>query len=300
MSIHPGKKVPVQTSNELDPALRVRSSVRKRIPILMYHSVAEEAKPKFKEFTVSPALFDRQMAYLSEQGYTAMTVSQFTNICAYEQESLPARPVVITFDDAFLDFYTAALPILKRYGFSATLYVPTAYVGETSRWMEHEGEGSRPILSWEQLREVRDSGIECGAHSHSHPQLDLLPLSQVQREITQSKRILEEHLGETVSSFAYPYGYHTSAVKQLVREAGYTSACAVKNALSTPATDPFALARVLVDPDTDVDAFAALLDGQDRRITFAAYTRPLVPAWRLVRFCSTLAQKSQKKETVQL
>ena len=297
MSIHPGdKKIPGQTSNGLHPARRARSSARKRIPILMYHSIAEDAKPKFKEFTVPPALFDRQMAYLSEQGYTALTVSQFTYTCAYEEERLPAKPVVITFDDAFLDFYTAALPILKRYGFSATLYVPTAYVGGTSRWMEHEGEGSRPILSWEQLREIRDSGIECGAHSHTHPQLDLLFLSQAKKEITQSKLILEEHLGETVASIAYPYGYHTSAVKQLVREAGYTSACAVRNALSTPATDPFALARVLVDPDTDVDTFAALLAGHNRRITFASYTRPLVPAWRLVRFY----QKSQKKETVRI
>ena len=299
MSIHTeNEKVPVQMSNRLHSARRVRSSVRKRIPILMYHSIAEDAKPKFKEFTVPPALFERQMAYLSEQGYTALTVSQFTYICARQLERLPAKSVVITFDDAFLDFYTDALPILKRYGFAATLYVPTAYVGETSRWMEHEGEGSRPILSWEQLREIRDSGIECGAHTHSHPQLDLLPLSQAKKEITQSKHILEEHLGETVTSFAYPYGYHTSAVKQFVREAGYTSACAVKNALSTPATDPFALARVLVDPDTDVDAFAALLDGYNRRITFATYTRPLVPAWRLVRFYSTQARKSQKKEAV--
>lgn len=273
---------------------------RKRVPILMYHSISEEAKPKFKEFTVAPALFDRQMAYLSEQGYTAITVSQFAYLCAHEEDSLPTKPVVITFDDAFLDFYTAALPILQRYGFSATLYVPTAYVGGTSRWMEHEGEGARPILSWEQLREVRDNGIECGAHSLSHPQLDLLPLAQAKKEITQSKHILEEHLGETVSSFAYPYGYHTSAVKQLVSEAGYTSACAVKNALSSPASDPFALPRVLVGPDTDVNAFAALLAGHDRRITTAVYTRPLVPAWRLVRFCSTLAQKSQREEMVQL
>jgi peptidoglycan/xylan/chitin deacetylase (PgdA/CDA1 family) len=272
----------------------------KHVPILMYHSISEEAKPKFKEFTVSPALFDKQMAYLSQQGYAAMTVSRFVHTCARGEGNLPAKPVVITFDDAFLDFYTAALPTLKRYGFAATLYVPTAYVGGTSRWMEHEGEGSRSLLSWEQLREIRESGIECGAHSHSHPQLDLLPLAKVKKEVTQSKYILEEHLGEEILTFAYPYGYHTSAVKQLVSEAGYTSACAVKNALSTQKTDPFALARVLVGPETDIDAFAALLAGHDRRITVAAYTRPLVPAWRLVRFCSTLAQKSQRKEMVAL
>ena len=274
------------------------SPERKHIPILMYHSISEKAGPKFKEFTVPEALFARQVEYLHQQAYTPMTVSQLVQ--ARSQGSLPAKPVVLTFDDAFLDFYTAALPILTRYSFPATLYVPTTYVNGTSRWMQRSGEGSRPIVSWEQLREISKSGIECGAHSQTHPQLDLLPLAVAKKEITESKIILEEHLGEQVLSFAYPYGYHTSAVKRIVRDAGYTSACAVKNALTTETTDLFALARILVDPTTDTDAFAALLEGHDKRVTTAVYTRPLVPAWRLARFFTTLAQKNQKGETVEV
>lgn len=271
---------------------------RKHIPILMYHSISENAGPKFREFTVPEALFARQVEYLHQQAYTPMTVSQLVQ--AQSQGSLPAKPVILTFDDAFLDFYTAALPILTRYNFPATLYVPTTYVNGTSRWMQKSGEGSRPIASWEQLREISKSGIECGAHSQTHPQLDLLPLAAAKKEIVQSKNILEEHLGEKVLSFAYPYGYHTSAVKRIVREAGYTSACAVKNALSTEKTDPFALARILVDPTADVDAFAALLEGHDKRVRTAVYTRPLIPAWRLARYFTTLAQKTQKGETVRV
>ncbi|MBV9229473.1 MAG: polysaccharide deacetylase family protein [Chloroflexi bacterium] len=241
-----------------------------------------------------------QMDYLYQQAYTPITVSQFVQMRTLQDDSLPTKPVIITFDDAFLDFYTEALPVLKRYGFPATLYVPTAYVNGTSLWMQDSGEGEREIVSWEQLREISRNGIECGAHTHSHPQLDVLPLSQAKREIIQSKRILEEHLGENIFSFAYPYGYHTTAVKQIVREAGYTSACAVKNALSTAATDRFALARLLVGPNTDVHAFAALLEGHDWRVTTATYTRPLVPAWRLVRYWSSVVHKSQKRELVHI
>lgn len=273
---------------------------RKRIPILMYHSISEEASPKFRLFAVPPARFAEQMAYLYRQAYTPLTVSQLVQACRDGAAALPAKPVVLTFDDAFLDFYTAALPVLQRYGLPATLYIPTRYVNRTSRWMQRIGEGSRPLLSWQQLQEVSRSGIECGAHSHSHPQLDLLPVARAKQEIFQSKRILEEHLGQAIASFAYPHGYHTTAVRQLVRLAGYSSACAVGYALSTETTDPFALTRLLVSPDMDVHSFAALLDGHDRRVTFASYTRPLAPVWRGVRYYSALVQRSQRgKEILQ-
>lgn len=272
---------------------------RKRIPILMYHSISDKSGPKFREFAVPVELFARQMEYLHQQAFTPITVSQLVRIWAKGEGSLPAKPVVLTFDDAFLDFYTAALPILQRYSFTATLYVPTVYVNGTSRWMQKTGEGSRPIVSWEQLRAISKSGVECGAHSHTHPQLDLLPLAAAKEEITLSKRLLEEHIDEEILSFAYPYGYHTSAIKQIVREAGFTSACAVRNALTTQDTDHFALNRVLVDPAAEIDAFAALLEGHDKRITTAMFTRALVPGWRLARFCLAQVQKPQQRERVQ-
>ena len=268
------------------------SDQRKRIPILMYHSISAEAGPKYRQFAIPPMRFAEQMAFLNQQGYTPLTVSQFVQVSQAGVGALPARPVVLTFDDGFLDFYTDALPIMQQYGCTATLYVATTYVEGTSRWMQRIGEGSRRILSWHQLQEISDSGIECGAHSHTHPQMDLIPLSQARQEILQSKYILEEHLGITIKSFAYPYGYHTSAVKQLVCSAGYSSACATGYALNIEVTDPFALKRLLVSPDMDIHAFAALLKGHDRRVTFAAYTKPIVPVWRAVRYGSALAHHS--------
>src|SRR5947208_737034 len=148
-------------------------SEKKKVPILMYHSISQSTNPKFKQFAVPPALFAEQMAYLHQHAYTPITVTQFINARAQEQHALPERPVILTFDDGFADFFTDALPILQQYDFTATLYVTTAFIN--GPWMQREGETTRMMLTWEQLREISICGIECGAHSHCHRQLDILP-----------------------------------------------------------------------------------------------------------------------------
>src|SRR5216683_3130136 len=177
-------------------------SEKKKVPILMYHSISEHAAPKFKPFAVSPTLFAEHMAYLHQHAYTPITVTQLINTRSKGSSVLPEQPVVLTFDDGFADFFTEALPVLQRYGFTATLYVSTAFVDGTSRWLQREGEARHLMLTWEELAEISMSGIECGAHSHSHPQLDTLPCSVARNEILQSKRLLESHLGREIFSFA--------------------------------------------------------------------------------------------------
>jgi len=229
------------------------------VPILMYHSIAHSTNARIRPWTVPPAAFAEQMAYLREHSYTPLTVAQLVRMRTCKTTPLPSRPVVITFDDAFADFFTTALPILQQYGLCATLYVPTAYVGGTSGWLVQEGEAATPMLTWEQLREVNASGIECGAHSHSHPQLDTLAPTAVYEEITRSKALLEDHLGREVSSFAYPYGYSTPAIRRMVQEAGFRSACSVTATLSGREDDLFDLPRLRVDPDLTLAEFAVLL-----------------------------------------
>lgn len=255
---------------------------QKQIPILMYHSIADHAAPKFRPFVVSPALFTEHMAYLRQAGYTTFTVTQFVN--AREQmERMGERPVVITFDDGFADFYSAALPVLKDYGFTATLYVATAFVGGTSSWLWREGEDQRPMLTWEQLVEISARGIECGAHSHRHPQLDLLTEEAAQEEIVCSKHLLEDHLGKAVQSFAYPFGYHNATVRRLVRAAGYTSACAVAYRMSSMTCNPFMLGRFLIDRDTSVETLDALLVERCSQALKLRYLRARSTIWRPIR-----------------
>ena len=258
----------------------------KKIPILMYHSISCIANPKFKQFAVSPTMFDEQMAYLSEHHYTPLTVTQLIQARTQRSGSLPERPVVITFDDGFADFLTHALPILQKYHFPATLYIATAFINGTSRWLQREGEGDRTMLSWEQVAEVNANAIECGAHTHTHPQLDTLPVFRAREEIETSKKILEDHLGQEVLSFAYPHGYFSQRVQNMVQAAGFRSACAVKYALSSVNDDPFALARLLAVDEMDGEAFAGLLAGDGARPAtpaYALYANARKFGWRLVR-----------------
>ena len=163
----------------------------RQVPILMYHSISDQAQPRFRKYAVSPALFAEHVAYLHQQQYTTLTVSEYAHAIATGAR-LPQRVVVLTFDDGLADFYSEALPALKRYGFVATLYIPTAFVGDTSRFLWRENEADRLMLSWSQLRELSDNGIECGAHSHRHLQLDVIPTAVARDEITRSKQVLEE------------------------------------------------------------------------------------------------------------
>jgi peptidoglycan/xylan/chitin deacetylase (PgdA/CDA1 family) len=190
---------------------------------------------------------------------------------------------VLTFDDGFADFFTVAFPILKLYGFVATLYVATAFVNATSRWLRGEGEAARAMLTWDQLCALSAYGIECGGHSHTHPQLDALPLSIARNEIVQCKKLLEERLGQNITSISYPFGYYSAAIRRLVQEAGYTSACAVGYAMSSQASDPFALTRLFVSADIQTAALAALLTRGSTSIATTMYQQSRTRVWGLFR-----------------
>ena len=236
------------------------------VPILMYHSISSQASPRLRKSTVAPHLFAGHMAYLAEHYYTSITVTQFVKALTGPKLGLPERPVILTFDDGFVDFYTDVLPILQHYNFIATLYITTAFVG-AKHWLKYEDGLTKPMLNWDQIAEISAAGIECGAHSHSHPQLDTLPEVVARDEIMHCKRVLEEQLGREVSSFSYPFGHYTPAVRQWVRAAGYSSACSVKNAISSTVDDPFSLARLMVTADTSVDNFATMLTDRSLWVT---------------------------------
>lgn len=267
------------------------------VPILMYHSISKSSNPRFAQFAVPASAFAEQMAYLCEHGYTPLTVTQLARMRTIGN-ALPEKPVVLTFDDGFADFFTAALPVLRRYDFAATLYVATAYVEKTSAWLQKERETARAMLTWDQLREICASGIECGGHTQSHPQLDTLPLPQAREEIYQCKQIIEEQLEQKIYSFAYPYGYQTAAVRQLVQIAGYLSACAVKHRMSVETDDPFALARLMVHGQISLNEFTSLLAGDDVSPVSAMYrfyTRARTPVWQMIRRGNALLTHVQEK-----
>lgn len=257
----------------------------KNIPILMYHSISKSGNPRFKDLCVPPALFAAQVDYLYHHAYTFLNVTQLIHALT-GKVPLPERPVVLTFDDGFADFYIHALPILSCYNITATLYITTGFVESTSGWLRRERETKQPMLTWSEITEISDSGIECGAHTHSHPKLDTLPLAIARNEILRSKDLLEQHLGQEVTSFAYPFGHYTSDIRRLVKQAGFTSACAVNFAMCSATANHFTLERLMVTPNMDINTFQSLFiqskPSKLRRVKYI-YTRARIPVKRMLR-----------------
>ena len=223
------------------------------IPILLYHSVADRPSDFIAPYTVSPATFRRHLDAVAALGATTLTVSGL--LAARGSGTLPERPVLVTFDDGYRDTLTNAAPALVERGMSATTYVTTGVVGSVSP-------GGDPMLTWPQIGELAGMGHEIGAHSQTHPQLDTLSVGAMRREIAGSRARLQAGTGLPIESFAYPHGYSDARVRRAVREAGYTSAASVKNALSSPEDPLFTLARLMVMNSTTEDEFAGWLVGR--------------------------------------
>jgi peptidoglycan/xylan/chitin deacetylase (PgdA/CDA1 family) len=233
------------------------------VPVLMYHSIATRAAPRFARFVVAPGEFAAQMEYLAAEGYQPVTALDLARSVA--ADDLPAKPVVLTFDDAYTDFESAVMPILQAHDFPATLYVPTAYVGGTASWLLDCNEDQRPILSWQAIRDIAATGIEVASHSHRHSQLDRIPLPVVNDEVRRSRQLLEDQLGATIEGFAYPFGYWNRSVRSAVAAAGYSYACAVGELVVSAADDPWTLPRVTVGAGTGTAGLAELLAGRSTR-----------------------------------
>jgi peptidoglycan/xylan/chitin deacetylase (PgdA/CDA1 family) len=253
-----------------------------RVPILAFHSVTTEATDRYRGFAIDPGLFREQMEALADGGYRTITIGELAATLGSPSPEVPERTIALTFDDGFREVHGLVLPVLRQLHLRATAYLVTAHIGGTSRWLAADGEADRPLMSWTEVRELAAEGVEIGSHSHRHLQLDLLPLADARDEIVRSKRILEDGLGQAVTTFAYPYGYHTSRIKTMVGEAGYTNACGVKQAISHRADDRFALARILVYSDTRPETFRAWLAGEGLPLGWPN-ERLVTSAWRFVR-----------------
>ena len=182
---------------------------RPLVPVLAYHAVADDPPAPIRRWSVTPARLREHLDVLRELGVGALTVSELL-ACYRGERPLPARPVVLTFDDGYEDFLLDALPALTAAGLPATLYVGTGLVRD-ERPVLHTLPGR--MLSWAQLREIAAAGVEIGAHSHTHRELDTLPRAEAAWEVAHSRARLQDELGRPVATFAYPYGYSTAHVR---------------------------------------------------------------------------------------
>lgn len=225
------------------------------VPILLYHSVSRTPSAWIDQFTVTPQTFSRHLHLIKAAGLHAVTVTALRTALA--QRELPAKPIVITFDDGFADTLEAAAPMLSAYDMPATVYVTSGFVGGRSP-------GGDRMLSWSGVTELAGLGHEIGAHSVNHPELDTLSPSVVWYEVTHCRVAIEQQLGQPIHTFAYPHGYSSPAVRRFVANAGYRSACSVKNALSPYDDPPFTISRLTVTRDMTDETLTNWLTGQAR------------------------------------
>lgn len=249
------------------------------IPILMYHAVAEHPAAATRRLSVRPEMLAVQLGLLRRQDFTALT---FSGLCAAlrGEAELPPRPIVLTFDDGYADFHREALPLLARYECVATVFITTGWVADAGK--HAAGTPLDRMMTWSQIDEVAAAGIDIGAHSHSHAQLDQLPAAELRHELATSKLLLEGRLGREVPALAYPYGYSGARVRAAVLDAGYRHAAAVSNATARPTADLIALPRLTIRRSTSLDAFRRIVNGQGIPKIFCT-DRALTAGWSVVR-----------------
>nr|WP_235900057.1 polysaccharide deacetylase family protein [Selenomonas montiformis] len=201
------------------------------IPVLEYHMVADTSPEDGWAYNVPPEDFRDQLDYLREEGYTAISMLDYMKAKKGKAE-LPPRPVILTFDDGYESNYTTLLPILESYGMKATVYMVTNDIGLPG------------YLTWDELRDMQERGIEIGSHTANHQPLTEMDRSRQEEEMRLSKLLLEWNGIHTVFSFSYPNGAYDSGMPELLAQNGYLTAVTGDAGLNTFQTDPYLLQRI--------------------------------------------------------
>jgi peptidoglycan/xylan/chitin deacetylase (PgdA/CDA1 family) len=263
----------------VSPLLRQASRRDPSIPILMYHSISDEDESGLHAYyrtCTSPQVFADQMAHLHNHGYSTYSLAQALD-CLRAGTQTATKPVVITFDDGYSDLYRYAFPTLSRYGFSATVFLPTAYIGDSPLQFKR-----RDCLTWAEVRELNNYGILFGSHTVTHPWLRELSAAAVNEEIVSSKKTIEEKLGCAVESFAYPFAFpqtepeFTKVLRDMLRLAGYQNGVSTIVGRAKRRSEPLFLERLPVNSGDDAALFNAKLAGAYDWISRSQYFTKIV------------------------
>lgn len=235
-------------------------------PILMYHNIAPAPADLrvYRSLYVSPGKFARQMWLLKQLGYMGLSMSA---ALPYLRGQRQGRIVVITLDDGYVDNLDSALPILQGFGFSATAYMVSGYIGRFNAWDSERLAIKKPLMSVAELRRWTEAGMEVGAHTRTHPRLTRCSDAELQAEVHGCKIELEDRLGSAVTQFCYPYGDVDDRVAAVTREAGYEAATTTGRGRAVAGQDLWRLPRVQVARHHMLPQFAArvLTRYEDRR-----------------------------------
>jgi peptidoglycan/xylan/chitin deacetylase (PgdA/CDA1 family) len=204
------------------------------LPVLTYHKVARRPRGvKTRSIYLSHRGFAAQIRELARAGFSSTTLDT-----PRPEKGNPARQVIITFDDGYTNVLENAAPTLARHRFIATQFLVAGLLGENNRWDVEIGEVPASLMDARQVREWLALGHDIGAHTLTHPHLTRLPAEAAREEISASKKKLEDLFSRQIRHFCYPYGEYDERIIDLVREAGYATACTTRwgaNNADTPA-----------------------------------------------------------------
>ncbi len=246
---------------------------RKAIPVLMYHKLVD-AWPETTElnYYVSRAAFERQMLHLAGNNYTPLSIEQYVH---YLQSGIdwPSKSLLITFDDGYSGIASIAYPILKKFGFKAVVFLPYNYIGRDTPfpWEKCRIAQSAPLyqqlrpLSWTEVNKIKDV-ISVGSHSVSHFLLAKADPDVIRDEISQSKRLIEDRIGEEVISFSYPggvpeHGAMNGTTREALLASGYKVAFYSEIGRNDVNSDPYLQRRIVVADNDSDGLFRAKLTG---------------------------------------
>lgn len=217
------------------------------IPVLMYHSVAEE---KDNDAVISPELFQQQMAYLHQHQYYTATLDELYDHLT-GKKLLPEKTVVLTFDDGYKDTYDIVMPLLMRYGFKSTVFIPTADIGKN--------------VTEKQLQEMKKAGMEIASHSEHHQDMGPLPYQVQVNEVVHSKQKLDQLLQQDTRYFCYPNGSYTEDTLKILAQQGFKMAFTIDPGWVAPKDNFFLVKRVWMGNSIDLRHF-------EERITTEKYS----------------------------
>jgi len=228
------------------------------IVVLNYHRVNDLLKPN--DLVISNKKFRQQMEYLANNRhkYEVIGIKEMLDNLRKPQTKtnrLRKTKVLISFDDGYRDNYINAFPVLKEFGFKAIIFLTTGMIGTNKKRPRYEDLVSPDMMSWKEVEEMVQSGIEIGAHTVYHPRLTEIPLPEAKKEILDSAKRLQ------FESFCYPYGDYNQEIKQLVRDAGFKCAFTVEPGVNNQGNDLFALKRIGTNGNDSIFDFQKKLAG---------------------------------------
>jgi peptidoglycan/xylan/chitin deacetylase (PgdA/CDA1 family) len=215
----------------------------------MYHGVSEISERGKKIRSVNPAYsltanqFREQMEYLHTNRYITLSLDQLLN-----NESVPQKSLVITFDDGWADNYTNVFPTLKEYSLTATIFVISGFIGKAK------------YMDWHQLREMNAAGLSIQSHTVSHKPLAQLSKTEVEYELVTSKKTIENALGKKVNFLSLPHGVFNRRVLETAHEAGYLAICTSEPGFSHEHMDIPVLKRINISDHYHLQTFKKIIE----------------------------------------